>query len=126
MYSNSELLQRAFEAAKRAYAPYSKIHVGAAVLLSDGNVIEGSNQECASYGLCQCAERVALHYAHSTYPDLTILKIAVASPDIQNITPCGACRQVMTELATANDFDVITENSVSKASELLPSAFSIR
>lgn len=112
-------------AAGRAYAPYSKIRVGAAVLLSDGTVIEGSNQECAAYGLCQCAERVALHYAHSTYPDLTILKIAVASPDIPGITPCGACRQVMAELSAFNDFDVITETFVTKAGQLLPSAFSL-
>lgn len=126
MYSDKELLQRAKSAAQRAYAPYSKIRVGAAVLLSNGTVIEGSNQECAAYGLCQCAERVALHYAHSTYPEETIQKIAVVSLDIPNIKPCGSCRQVMAELAAFNDFDVITESSTTKASELLPSVFTLK
>lgn len=125
MFSNKELIEKAKNAAQRAYAPYSKIRVGAVVLLSNGTIIEGSNQECAAYGLCQCAERVALHYAHSTYPNLTIKKIAVASLDIPNISPCGACRQVMVELASIEDFDVITESSVTKASKLLPAAFTL-
>ena len=128
MFSNKELLERAKKAAEKAYAPYSKFRVGAAVLLDDGTVVEGCNQECAAYGLCMCAERVALHYAHATYPERRIEKIALYSPSDSNITPCGSCRQVMAELARLQnyDFQVIGENSKTRVSDLLPSSFTLR
>jgi cytidine deaminase len=77
--------------------------VGAAVLLEDGTVVKGSNQENASYPLGLCAERVAIFHANSVYPDLKIVAVAITAK-AQNfvtktpITPCGACRQVMAEV----------------------------
>jgi len=125
--TDTELLKLAINASERAYAPYSKFKVGAAALLEDGNTIEGSNQECSAYGLCMCAERVALHFARSMYPTTKILKIALYSPQDKEITPCGSCRQVMAELAREqkSDFDVITESMTMKVSELLPYAFKL-
>ena len=96
------LVHKAKEAANHAYAPYSKFHVGAAVILSDGTVVAGSNQENASYPLCMCAERVALYAVSSIHPDKTILKMAVVAhkknhKELIPATSCGACRQVMLE-----------------------------
>ena len=99
---DSELLKKAADAAKSAYAPYSNFNVGAAVRLSNGEVIAASNQENAAYPSGLCAERVAIFYAHARYPDSNIESIAVtASVDghlCEDPTyPCGACRQVMAE-----------------------------
>jgi cytidine deaminase len=96
------LIHKAKEAAHHAYAPYSKFHVGAAVILEDGTVITGSNQENASYPLCMCAERVALYAASSLHPGQRIMKMAVIAhkknhKDLVPATSCGACRQVMLE-----------------------------
>lgn len=93
------LKDSALEAANTAYAPYSNFQVGAAVLLSNGEIIKGSNQENAAYPSGLCAERVALFYAHSIYPGASVdmlAVIAVSKGEIANtISPCGACRQVM-------------------------------
>jgi len=100
--SDLALLTEAKQAVKNAYAPYSEFNVGAAVLLENGRVVKGSNQENASYPLGLCAERVAIFHANSAYPDLKILAVAITAK-AQNfvtqspITPCGACRQVMAE-----------------------------
>jgi len=100
------LVQKAIEAAQNAYAPYSRFHVGAAVLLENGVVITGNNQENAAYPSGLCAERVALFSANAQYPDVPVLAIAVVAFNNQNqlteqITPpCGACRQVMIETET--------------------------
>lgn len=96
------LVHKAKEAAGHAYAPYSKFHVGAALLLEDGTYVPGSNQENASYPLCMCAERVALYAAAALYPGKIIKKIAVVAhkknhKDLSNASSCGACRQVMRE-----------------------------
>lgn len=96
------LVHKAKEAAHHAYAPYSKFHVGAALILSDGTLITGSNQENASYPLCMCAERVALYTAASTHPEKQIMKMAVVAhkkghKELVAATSCGACRQVMLE-----------------------------
>ena len=96
------LIHKAKEAAHHAYAPYSKFHVGAAVILDDGTVVTGSNQENASYPLCMCAERVALYAASATHPNKKILKMAVVAhkkshKELVAATSCGACRQVMVE-----------------------------
>ena len=98
------LVHKAKEATQHAYAPYSKFQVGAAVLLEDGTVITGANQENASYPLCMCAERVALYAAVSQHPDQKIMKVAVVAhkknhKELSHATCCGACRQVMLELA---------------------------
>ena len=90
-------------ACNNAYAPYSKFQVGAAVLLSNGKIITGSNQENAAYPSGLCAERTALFYIGSNYKNETIKAIAVAASNdclktfIENISPCGGCRQVMSE-----------------------------
>lgn len=96
------LLERAAKAAEDAYAPYSNFHVGAAVLLSNGEIIAASNQENAAYPSGLCAERVAVFYAHSRYPDASILALAVTAMVNGKICeaptyPCGACRQVLAE-----------------------------
>ena len=100
--SNSELIALAIEARKNAYAPYSKFNVGAAVLLDNGIIVKGSNQENAAYPSGLCAERTALFYAGAAYPDAKVKKIAVVSSKNGIInekicSPCGACRQVMFE-----------------------------
>ena len=96
------LMDKATKQAKKAYAPYSKFYVGAAVLLENGKIITGSNQENASYPLCLCAERVALFAAHSQYPNIPIKCLAITAINPKNkithpISPCGACRQVIRE-----------------------------
>ena len=99
------LTDKAFEARKHAYAPYSGFNVGAAVMLEDGEIITGSNQENAAYPSGLCAERTAMFYAGAHRPDKAMVKIAIAGG--QNgvlcsnpATPCGACRQVMAQYQT--------------------------
>lgn len=96
-----QLAEQAFEAACRAYAPYSRFQVGAAALLANGEIVAGSNQENAAYPSGLCAERVALFYAGSRYPDVAVRALAIvamAGGEMQsNISPCGGCRQVLLE-----------------------------
>ncbi|MDR0796255.1 MAG: cytidine deaminase [Tannerella sp.] len=86
---------------KQAYAPYSEFNVGAAVVLADGRIVTGNNQENAAYPSGMCAERVALYYAGARYPDIPVKAIVVVATKndvIQpRIAPCGACRQVLLE-----------------------------
>ena len=97
-----ELMQEAIEARQNAYAPYSKFYVGAAILLDNGEVVTGSNQENASYPSGLCAERTAVYYAGAKYPNAKMLKMAITAAS-QNqktespIPPCGACRQALAE-----------------------------
>ncbi|HEY3429064.1 MAG TPA: cytidine deaminase [Cyclobacteriaceae bacterium] len=96
------LVHKAKDAALLAYAPYSKFHVGAAMILEDGTIVTGSNQENAAYPLCMCAERVALYAMASVYPNKKIIKMAIVAhkKNHKELTPaasCGACRQVMVE-----------------------------
>ena len=74
-----ELEQRALEAAKKAYAPYSHFHVGAAVLLANGEIVTGSNQENAAYPSGTCAERTALFWASAQWPDVPIDKLLIVA-----------------------------------------------
>ena len=98
-----ELRAAATEAAGRAYAPYSKFYVGAALLFDDGRVTAGCNVENASYGLTSCAERNALFRAISEAgPGRRIRAIAVANRNGHPSAPCGACRQVLSEFVTAD------------------------
>ena len=96
------LCEAAYEVAKNAYAPYSQFNVGAAVLLANGQIITGSNQENAAYPSGLCAERVALFYASSHYPGIPVELLAVtaitAGKHVERISPCGGCRQVMKEV----------------------------
>lgn len=96
------LLVRAVAATETAYAPYSEFHVGAAVLMENGEVVTGSNQENAAYPSGLCAERVALFSASSHYPGMKIKAIAITAhfdsdSKLIEVTPCGDCRQVMAE-----------------------------
>ncbi|HAF29182.1 MAG TPA: cytidine deaminase [Bacteroidales bacterium] len=97
-----ELIQKAKEAAENAYAPYSKFNVGAAVLLENNEIIQGNNQENAAYPSGLCAERVAIFYANSKYPNIPIKAIAVTASTEKGfitdpIPPCGSCLQVILE-----------------------------
>lgn len=109
VYDNSELgvadlrlVEAAQAATSSSYAPYSHFHVGAAVMLASGRIVQGSNQENAAYGICQCAERNALFAAACGCPDDAPVAIAIAAR-VQGgflarpVTPCGACRQAMLE-----------------------------
>jgi cytidine deaminase len=96
------LVHKAKEATAHSYAPYSKFNVGAAVILEDGTIVTGSNQENASYPLCMCAERVALYTAATQHPNKKITKLAVVAhkknhKELTSATSCGACAQVMLE-----------------------------
>ncbi|WP_289664795.1 cytidine deaminase [Flavobacterium panacagri] len=96
------LMNQAIEIRKKAYAPYSKFRVGAALLLDNGKIILGSNQENAAYPSGLCAERTAIFYAGSAYPEAKILKMAITAASDTNqttapIPPCGSCRQSIAE-----------------------------
>lgn len=95
------LADRAIEAARQAYAPYSRFHVGAAALLANGEVVSGSNQENAAYPSGLCAERVTAFYAGARYPETPVRTLAVTAMvdgEIkEGVAPCGACRQVLLE-----------------------------
>ena len=114
----SELYRGLVDEAKRAtevaYAPYSKFRVGAAVLLETGEIVSGANQENAAYPSGLCAERVAMFYANSRFPNVAPKALAIAAfadGDFleEPITPCGACRQVLleTEVRYGVDIDVL-------------------
>ena len=97
-----QLVANAKAAFKTAYAPYSGFLVGASVLLENGEVINGSNQENVAYPSGLCAERVALFYAAAKFPDVKINTVAISvlskNFEVKDvISPCGACRQVMAE-----------------------------
>ncbi|MGK0413155.1 MAG: cytidine deaminase [Polaribacter sp.] len=101
-YEDSMLMGRAVEARKKAYAPYSKFNVGAALLLENNEIVTGNNQENAAYPSGMCAERVAIWKAGSEYPNVKILQLAIsASSSIRTVDkpvgPCGACRQSLSE-----------------------------
>jgi len=96
------LMQKAIETREKAYAPYSKFHVGAALLLDNGEIVTGNNQENASYPSGLCAERTAIYYAGAQYPEAKVLKMAISAASkkqttITPIPPCGACRQAIAE-----------------------------
>ncbi|WP_026728680.1 cytidine deaminase [Flavobacterium denitrificans] len=103
-----DLMNQAIEIRKKAYAPYSQFRVGAALLLDNGKTILGSNQENAAYPSGLCAERTAIFYAGSTYPEAKILKIAISAASDTNqttapIPPCGSCRQSIAEYEIKQD-----------------------
>jgi len=122
---NQELINLALKAAEKAYAPYSKFFVGAAVLFEDESITTGCNVENASYGLCLCAERNAISTAIAQGIEPKIKKIAIASTNTDKCYPCGACRQWIYEFAkdaviVLQDDDKTIEYSIS---ELLPHSF---
>lgn len=97
------LAEAARKATLRSYAPYSHFHVGAAVSLENGVIMTGTNQENVAYPSGLCAERTVLFYANSQHPDVAVKALAIAAcqadgtPPEMPVSPCGACRQVMTE-----------------------------
>ncbi len=100
---DAELMRRAHEASKNAYAPYSRFCVGAAVRLANGAIVTGNNIENAAYPSGLCAERVTMFGAMAQYPGVAFEALAVtaysASKTIEEpVAPCGACRQVMVEV----------------------------
>jgi cytidine deaminase len=100
--ADKRLIDQARQSVMSAYAPYSRFNVGAAVLLENGNVMLGNNQENASYPIGLCAERVAVFAAAANYPGVKIKAIAITALSKQflidkPITPCGACRQAIAE-----------------------------
>lgn len=136
---DKELVNEAYKTMGSAYAPYSKFHVGAALRLSDNTVVKGSNQENVAYPSGLCAERVALFYAGSNYPDQEVQTLVVVAkgdllPKDDLLSPCGGCRQVMLEtenrqndkmrviLVSQNDNAVVFNS----AKDLLPLAFGVK
>ena len=98
------LMKQAITTREKAYAPYSKFKVGAAVLLKNGQTFVGSNQENAAYPSGLCAERVAIYQAATQYPDEEIEMIAISGsaqdPTAHPVSPCGSCRQSLSEYET--------------------------
>jgi cytidine deaminase len=129
-----ELVERAIKASQRAYAPYSRFFVGAALRLNDGAVEEGNNQENASFPAGICAERTALHHALAVNPVAVVEVIAVAVPQVAGdapVSPCGICRQALLEQETrqGSGMRVLLAASsgavieVARAADLLPLHF---
>jgi cytidine deaminase len=109
-----ELIQRAVDAKRTSYSPYSKFRVGASLLTSDGEIFSGCNVENASYGLAICAERNAIFQA-AFAGKRKIVAVAVTSDEQSFLTPCGACRQVISEFADGDaEIILITSNGKTK------------
>jgi cytidine deaminase len=137
--SFQSLMQEAILARANAYAPYSNFNVGAAVLLDNGVILRGNNQENAAYPSGLCAERVAIFYASAQYPDIPIKAIAVTAnthldPSETPASPCGNCRQTLAEYQQkqATSIPIIFMGASGKivccnsVLDLLPFAFSAK
>lgn len=125
--TNEQLIALAKKAMNNAYVPYSKFHVGAALLTGTGKVYTGCNVEIASFGATNCAERTAVWKAVSEEGRIKIVRIAIASDDENYIYPCGICRQVLAEFADDN-MEVICTNKngeykLIRFGDILPNAF---
>lgn len=100
---SAQLLEEARRAAEHSYSPYSHFRVGAALRLSNGVTVTGTNVENVSYGLTICAERAAVFEAVSRFgPEIRIVAVAIANLNQAASPPCGACRQVLAEFAAAD------------------------
>lgn len=127
--NDEALIAAAKAAASHSYSPYSKFPVGAALLFADGSMVAGTNVENASYGLGLCAETVAVAKAMSEGVRGGLVKVAVTGPGEDPITPCGRCRQVLSELAQLGGTDPVVlcvgpgEVRRTPLSTLLPDAF---
>ena len=124
----NELIKKAKEASEYSYSPYSKFKVGAALLTKDGKYYLGCNIENASYGLSNCAERTCLFKAYSDgIRKDDIVAFALYSPANHLVSPCGACRQVMSELLNKDVVVYMAYGDMKyeqiKVSELLPYGF---
>ncbi|MBN2681336.1 MAG: cytidine deaminase [Bacteroidales bacterium] len=99
------LIKKAEASSNNAYTPYSKFNVGAAILLDNGDIVCGNNQENAAYPSGLCAERVALFYANASFPTTAVKAIAIVAKNNNSIStepvpPCGSCRQALLETET--------------------------
>ncbi|MGE7302459.1 cytidine deaminase [Priestia megaterium] len=121
------LIDEGKKAREMAYVPYSKFKVGAALLTKDGKVYRGCNIENAAYSMCNCAERTALFKAYSE-GDKEYAALAVVADTDRPVSPCGACRQVISELCPKEMKVILTnlKNDIQELTveELLPGAFS--
>lgn len=128
-----ELYNQALEACNLSYAPYSKINVGAAALLEDLTVVQSANFENISSPACTCAEQSLIGILNSLHHNKKVLSIAIAAlrnGDIVNISPCGVCRQILSEYQTKQNSNISitfkydnTIFTVESATDLLPKAF---
>ncbi len=136
--TEKRVVTAAREATRSAYAPYSGFHVGAAVLLSNGEILCGNNQENGAYPSGMCAERVVINYAKSIYAELSIKMIAIAASQEgkeftkEIVHPCGGCRQVLneTEKRQSSPIRVLMVGgdeiwAVDSGSDLMPLSFSL-
>ena len=125
----SKILKEAFKAMENAYAPYSNYFVGACVLTKDGKHFLGANIENASYGATNCGERSAIFAAYSNgYRQADIEAIAIVSSGKRIGTPCGICRQVLSELLLPETPIILSngqETRVTNIKQLLPDNFSL-
>jgi cytidine deaminase len=132
------LIEKAYTSCEKAYSPYSKFSVGAAVLLHNNEIILGNNQENIAYPSGLCAERVALFYVGASFPHEKIKTICIVAkgdllPFNKLLSPCGACRQVMIESETRQQTPfrvlLVAQNKqtiiLNSAADLLPFAFGI-
>lgn len=133
---DKKLIEKAIKARDKAYAPYSKFSVGAALLLENKEIILGNNQENAAYPSGMCAERVAIWKAGSDFPGVKILKLAISASSSINIVdkpvgPCGACRQSLSEyeIKQKQSFEILFMGEVGEVvkvnslASLLPFSF---
>ncbi len=132
---DKKLVLAAREASGNAYAPYSNFHVGAALILENGELIKGNNQENADFTDGLCAERVALFYANANYPDIKVVAMAVSAKNANGLLkepakPCGSCRQarVEAEVRFNHTIRLILDGAkkimvIENAESLLPFAF---
>ena len=122
------MIKSAEVASKNSYSPYSKFAVGACVLTENDKIYTGCNFENSSFGLTICAERNAIGSAISD-GERKIKAVAIYSPNMDNCTPCGACRQVLNEFKSDNGIDIIVKIKdgikVYTLAELLPESFNL-
>ncbi len=126
---NQELVSRAIKARRLSYSPYSNFKVGSVVLCRDGKIYEGANIENSSYPLCMCGERNAIYHAlMNGEAKEDILAVAIVGDSIGVTAPCGACRQVISELLNEDSLVILGnvkgDMEVHQVKELLPFAFS--
>lgn len=127
MLDIDHLISEAKLARELAYAPYSNFKVGAALLAEDGTIYRGCNIENAAYSMCNCAERTAIFKAYSDGVT-QFIRLAVIADTERPVAPCGACRQVISELCDS-EMEVVLANMKGdvqqlKVKDLLPGAFS--
>lgn len=133
--NDRQLVLAARKSSGNAYAPYSGFKVGAALLLTNGEIIEGNNQENVDFTDGLCAERVALFYAHAKYPEVAVKSLAISAQNSNGLIdgptqPCGSCRQALVETETRFNHPIrlILDGAkkiyiAEKAEYLLPFAF---